>query len=132
EKLSQDWQTITIHDGQRAWKINPATLGITLDTNGTAKAAYDAGRGNLGALIPGILSHVDVAPVVNVDLSTAEAGLNDLTAQVEQAPLNAGVRVVNGKVETTQPVNGRILDVSATLAQLQQNAGAALADGLLE
>lgn len=132
EKLSQNWQTITIHDGQRAWKINPATLGITLDANASANAAYNAGRSNLGALIPGVLAHVDVPPVVNVDLAAAQTGLQQLTAQVEQAPLNAGVRVTNGKVETTQPVNGRVLDVSATLVQLQNNAGTALADGLLE
>jgi lipoprotein-anchoring transpeptidase ErfK/SrfK len=132
EKLVQNWQTITIRDGQRAWKINPATLGIMLDADSTAKTAYDAGRSNLGALIPGVLGHVDVPPFVNVNLVAAEAGLNDLLAQVEQAPVNAGVRVVNGQVETTEPVNGRILDVSATLAQVQRNAGAALADGMLE
>jgi lipoprotein-anchoring transpeptidase ErfK/SrfK len=46
--------------------------------------------------------------------------------------VNAGVRLVNGQVEATPPVNGRTLDINGTLALLQQDAGTALADGELE
>jgi hypothetical protein len=43
EKLNQEWQTITVRDGQRAWEINPASLGITLNTQETAQNSYAAG-----------------------------------------------------------------------------------------
>jgi lipoprotein-anchoring transpeptidase ErfK/SrfK len=132
EKLNQEWQTITVRDGQRAWKINPASLGITLNTPATAQNSYAAGRSNLGALIPGILARVEIAPVVSVDTVTAESGLQQMTSQFQQAAVNAGVRLVNGQVEATKPVNGRVLDINATLAQLESNAGSVLADGMLE
>jgi lipoprotein-anchoring transpeptidase ErfK/SrfK len=132
EKLSQDWRTILVVDGQRAWKVDPAVFGITFDAQATAEKAVDAGRGNLGAFVPGILGHVDLSPVVSVNTSTAQAGLQEMQSQFEQAPMNAGVRLVNGQVEATPPTNGRVLNLSATLAQLQQNAGATLADGRLE
>src|SRR5262249_9054931 len=45
---------------------------------------------------------------------------------------NAGIQIVNGQVQPTQAVGGRILDVDATIAQLRRNAGAVLADGMLE
>jgi len=132
EKLSQEWQTIRVQDGQRAWEINPATFGITLDAEATAKAVYEAGRSDLSASLPGIVGRVDIAPNVQIDLATAEAGLRQMIAQFEQAPVNAGIRLVNGQVEATPPMSGRALDVRATLAEFQRNAGAVLADGILE
>jgi lipoprotein-anchoring transpeptidase ErfK/SrfK len=132
DQLAQEWETIRVQDGQRAWRINPAALGITLDAAETAKDAYEAGRSDLSTLLPGILGQVEVEPVVSVDPAVAEAGLREMTAQFEQAPVNAGVRLLNGQVEATPPVNGRLLDVSATLAQLQQNPSVLLADGVLE
>ena len=55
-----------------------------------------------------------------------------MTSQFEQAAVNAGVRMVNGQVEATDPINGRMLDINATLAQLERNPGTLLADGMLE
>jgi hypothetical protein len=131
-KLNQEWQTITVRDGQRAWKINPTSLGITLDAQTTAQNSYAAGRSNLGALLPGILGRVEIAPSVTVDRAAATSGLQQMTSQFEQIAVNAGVRMVNGQVEATDPVNGRMLDINATLAQLESNPGALLADGMLE
>jgi len=131
-KLSQSWQAITVWDGSRAWKIDPAALGIVLDAQATAKSAYGAGRSNLEALVPGILGRAEVAPVVNVNLLAARAGLEERASEFNLDPLNAGVRLVNGRVEATEPVAGRALDMDATLAQLELNAGAGLADGTLE
>ncbi len=130
--LQSGLQLIVVRDGQRAWKFDPATLGITFDTSATANAAYTVGRSNLFDALPGIFSHVDVPPVVSVDLNTLENGLRTATAQFEQAPVNAGVQVVDGQIQTTAPVVGRLLDLNATVAHVQQNAGGVLADGMLE
>ncbi len=126
------WSTITLYEGQRAWDVDAASLGITLDVNATARAAYQKGRSNLLDGLPGILSRVNVAPVVSVDYVAAEAGLRQFAPQVDQAAVNAGVRLVNGRVEATPPINGRGLNVDATLAKLRENPGEALADGMLE
>jgi lipoprotein-anchoring transpeptidase ErfK/SrfK len=132
QRLQAEWQTITVRDGQRAWEIDPATLGIALNAGATAQQAYDAGRGDLFNMLPGIIGRVDIEPVVNVDAATAQAGLQEMTSQFEQPPVNAGVRLVNGQIETTPPIQGRVLDIMATVAQLQRDAGGVLADGMLE
>jgi lipoprotein-anchoring transpeptidase ErfK/SrfK len=130
--LQTRWQTVTLRDGERTWAINPATLGMTLDAPATAKAAYEQGRAHFGTVIQGILGRVDVPPIVTVDVTAADTGLREMAAQVEQPPVNAGVRLINGQVQPTAPITGRSLDIAATLAQLQGNAGAALADGTLD
>lgn len=129
DRLRAEWTTITARDEQRGWQIDPAALGITLDAEATARAAYEAGRTNLGGLIPGILGRLEVAPVVNINTAQAEASLREYAAQFELLPTNAGIRLVNGQVETTPPVNGRALDSGATLANLTPKA---LADGIIE
>ncbi len=132
QKIGAAWQTITVRDGERTWKIDPAVLGISLDAGATARDAFGAGRSDLTKLVPGLIGGIDLAPRVTVDIASAEAGLIEMTGQFEQTAMNAGVQVVNGQIQTTPPVDGRILDVSATAAQLQTNAGAALVDGTLE
>ncbi|MCB9449986.1 MAG: L,D-transpeptidase family protein [Anaerolineaceae bacterium] len=129
--LESQWDTITIRDGERTWAFNPGMFGITLDAQATAKVAYDQGRGQFSTALRGIFGQVDVPPVIHVDESTAEANLREFAGTFEQAPVNAGVRLVAGRVEATEPINGRVLDVSATVAQLRQDAGATLAKGEL-
>ena len=129
--LQANWQTILLRDGERTWAVNPALLGIFLDPVATAEVAYQQGR-SMGNGLDAIMGRVDVPPVVNVDLAVAETGLRELASRFELPAVNAGVRLVNGQVEATPPVDGRALDIGATLAALQQNAGGLLADGALE
>jgi LysM repeat protein len=129
------WQTqgIRLQDGDRTWQIDPVMLGISIDAQATAQNAKNYGRsdGGLRAMVRGLFD-ADVTPVISVDLAAAEVGLNEISLQVNQPALNAGVRLVNGQVEPTPAQEGRILDVLATLAALQQNPGAVLADGSLD
>ena len=132
QKLASDWSTLRVTDGQRAWRYNAADLGLTLDANATAKAAYEQGRGNFGSAIAGLIGRVDTQPIINVDAATLGNTLTTNADQFSQQAVNAGVKLVNGQVETTPPQNGRTVDVAATVAQMQQNPGAALANGRLE
>ncbi len=127
--LQANWQTIVLRDGERTWTVNPVLLGIFLDPAGTAQAAYRQGR-EAGNSIEAILGRVGIAPVLNVDVSMAEIGLRELASMFEMPAVNAGIRLVNGQVEATQPVNGRTLDINGTLATLQQSD--TLADGQLD
>jgi lipoprotein-anchoring transpeptidase ErfK/SrfK len=129
--LQANWQSIVLRDGERTWTVNPALIGIFLDPAATADAAYQQGR-STGSSLNAMLRRVDVEPVLNVDYSLAETGLRDLASRFEVPAVNAGVRLVNGQVEATPPVNGRTLDIESTLAMLQQDAGGALANGELE
>lgn len=132
--LRSEWQTIVLKDGERTWAVNPAELGITLDAPATAKAAYEEGRfqqfgfGTLQAM----LTDVDVAPVVQIDLNRAQNTLTEMSPQMEQPAINAGVRFVNGQVQAVPAVEGRVLDIGGTLSLLQSSGGEVLKDGVLE
>ncbi len=126
QRLAQVWQ-LQISDGEQPFSVNPAETGLVLDAATTAHYAEAAGRSNL---IDGLFGMIQVAPVYNLDLATATAFLETLRPQVDQAAISAGVQMVNGQVEATAPINGRVLDVEATLARLRDPA--TLADGLLE
>lgn len=130
--LQAGWATIRLRHGERVWRVSPSELGITLDAEATARAAYAVGRSNLAAAPGAIFTQVLLPPVVQVDLAAAEQGLVAFAPQVGQPPVNAGVQLVNGSVQTTPPADGWSLNVRATLAPLSRNAGAALTDGMLE
>ena len=131
---SVDAAAITIEDEGTTWQIDPAQIGIHLDAQASAQAAYAYGRADGGIFngIGAILADVDVAPALNIDIAQTYVGLEEIAPQVEQQPMNAGVQVVNGQVVPTAAVNGRILDIEATVAQIQQNGAKLLADGKLE
>jgi len=131
QKLTSEWNTLRLTDGQRAWRYDASDLGLTLDANATAKAAYEQGRSNFGNALAGLIGQVNRAPVINVDATTLQNTLTTNADQFAQAAVNAGVKLVNGSVTTTPPQNGRTVDVAATVAKVQQNPGAALADGRL-
>jgi lipoprotein-anchoring transpeptidase ErfK/SrfK len=130
--LQNKWEHVIVRDGQRAWKFEPTALGIMLDSDATASAAYTYGRGNPANALLAILGHIELPPVVRVDFNVAQDGLRAAESQFDQPPVNAGVRFTNGKVESTPPINGRQLDIAATIARLQYDAGGTFADGMLE
>jgi hypothetical protein len=126
QKLAQEWQ-LEISDGERRFTVNPVEAGLTLDAATTARYAESVGRSNF---IDSLIGQVQIAPVYTLDQTTAAAFLENLRGQVDAAAVNAGVRMVNGQVEATAPINGRVLDTQATLDRLRDPV--TLADGQLE
>ena len=129
QALRQQWTTITLRDGSRTWQVDAARFGITLDADAMAARAYQQGRSQ-GPPLQGLLREVDVPAILAVDGGRARQALLELSPQLEIAPVNAGIRLVNGHVEATPPVDGRALDLEPTLASWQDRA--ALADGALD
>jgi lipoprotein-anchoring transpeptidase ErfK/SrfK len=135
--MDNHWQQngILLADNERTWTVLPSDLGIYIDTTATAQAAHDYGRSTGGSIFGGIKSTLfgaDVAPVVSLDINQARAKLTELAPQLEQPAVNAGVQLVGGQVQPTAAVEGRSLDIEATLTQLQTNPGKLIADGRLE
>jgi lipoprotein-anchoring transpeptidase ErfK/SrfK len=128
--LSSEW-TLSLSDGERLVPVDGATFGITLDAAATAAQAVSYGRQH-GDLLLALMGDADVPPVMSIDLSATEQGLQTMRALFEQAPVNAGITLVNGTVQAHPGVMGKALDLNATLAPIRQNAAAALADGVLE
>lgn len=132
--LQAQWQEqqIVISDEGNSWTVGPDALGMTLDAEATAATAYRLGRSPealAGALFSG--RGLEVLPVWRFDAAAAQTTLENLAPQVAAPPVSAGIRIANGQVEVTPPADGRELDLSATLATLQQNPGQVLQNGQL-
>lgn len=128
--LVESWSTLTLRDGDRTWRVSTGGIGIHLDAAATAERAYAQGRGD-GSPFAAIFGSVDVAPVVQIDRPTLRASLETLTARVEIAPVNAGIRLIDGEIRASEPANGRALNIDATMATLD-NGLETLADGRLD
>jgi len=112
-------------EGQPVARITPAQLGLDLDADATARAAREV---SFGALPFGR----EVEPVVALDYTIAQDFLLDLSAQVDVRPFNAGYAWENGEVIGVPGRSGRLLDVSGTLAVLDQDATRVVTNGALD
>lgn len=117
--LRAEWQGVVLRDGVRSWAVSLADLGIAVDASATASRAYSEGRAQ-GLWLSGVIGEATLAPIVEIDVGQARSALSRLADEFAEAPVNAGVRLVNGHVEPTPPEEGHILDLEATLARLRE------------
>ncbi len=124
---------VTLSSDDGIWSVSPAVLGMVLDAPATAATAYDAGR----SLEPWLalprsgVAALAVPPVWTYDAGLAEQALNELAPTLAIEPQNAAVRIAAGRAETVAPVDGRMLDVPATIATLSADPTAVLLSGRL-
>lgn len=119
-RLANEFQTVTLRDGDRAWELSLTSLGGTLDAAGTAQNAYAQGR-SAGNAMQAMFRDVQVAPLINVNATAAESKLNEIAQQVNIAPVNAGVRLQDGQAVATPPQTGRQMNIAATLQRLVES-----------
>jgi len=130
-RLTAQWNMISVRDGERSWRINPAELGITIDAAGTAADAYAQGRGD-GSVLGAVLGSAPVMPRMTINTTQLEAGLYGLAEQVNVPAVDAGIQLVNGVAQATAPRPGRSLNITAMMALITDSRAKALADGTLE
>ncbi len=125
---------VVLRDEDRVFPIDPALLGIELDSETSAEDAIRYGRseGGIGGVLRAAIGRIDLPPTIRINTAVAEQTLRDLTPQIEVVPVNAGVQLVSGTIALRPPHDGRALDIATTLAPLERNAAAALSDGELE
>lgn len=135
-RLNAAWASrqIVLDAGEQSWSLAPAQLGILLDANAMAQAAFRQGRDTvtlaaLPSLAQRLLATVGlgtapaaaaVPPAWRFDAEVAAATLRTLAAQLAIEPHNAGIRVAEGRIETTPSAPGRAADIAALLAALEQ------------
>ena len=129
--LRSQWDELVLRDGERSWSVDPALLGITLDADTTAQLAYEQGR-SLGSPLEALFGDVDVAPKIDLNLSLATVTLDELASRFDVAPINAGIRLIDGRIEATASAPGRKLDLIDMLARLESSLDAEIADGVLD
>ncbi len=106
-----------LRDGERAWSIPWAEMGISLDVEGTVQRALAAGRteSDWAVLLRVLFGHYDVTPLFHVDPEAARAALERLAPEVSTPPTDATIRLEDGHLIPVPGRPGRVLDVEATL-----------------
>ncbi len=114
---------VLFRDADRVWVASPVELGMVFDPSASALAAYDFGRkGGLFSALSGQISArglgTDVAPVVIFDQRVAYTYLQNIGSQVNQAVVEANLRVEGTNVVSEPGQLGRALNLDATLVYL--------------
>lgn len=120
--LQQAWtQQIRLQlvDEDRSWEVTPAELGIVLNSRQMAEAARGAG-------LAGIPLGVNIMPVAEINILTAQTTLLNLTQETDVAPYNAGYSWSGDRLVGLPGANGRFLDVAMTLELLQEDLSEAI------
>ncbi|MBE0689419.1 MAG: L,D-transpeptidase family protein [Anaerolineae bacterium] len=134
--IAETWRGrgIILRDGNSEYPVAADVLGITLDSQASAEAALGYGRidGGVGGFLRAVFSHTDVPPVAAFDAQVFASGLAEIAPHIEVSPRNAGVQFVNGEVQPRPAVDGRLIDVVATVSRFQQNSALELADGVID
>lgn len=108
---------IQLVDGERVWSVSPGELGLKLDVRKTVEAAHGVG-------LAGIPFGYGVEPAVNVDTEVIQAYLTGFSSQANIEPVNAGYQWENETIVGVRGLDGRALDIDATVARLTRNPSA--------
>lgn len=136
--IKDEWENrkVILDAGEQSWTLSPEQLGVSLNTDAMAEAAYQQGRAepNLKAIVPTIqrivassglvpvdADSVAVDAVWSFDRATATNTIRTLAGQIDIPVQNAGVTVVDGQVQTTPAQAGRALDVGGLLTTLESH-----------
>jgi vancomycin resistance protein YoaR len=126
---------IVFQEGGKVWVARPSEVGLFLDPENSALAAYSLGRrGNpvhrLLVKFEAWYWGKDLPPLMLYDERIAQQYLIGIAAQVNQPTVEASLSV-NGAEVIVQPGQiGRSVDLDATLAPLQEQLST-LTDGIL-
>ena len=122
-------------DGDQVWPAKPAELGLYLDPQTSAAAAYSVGRQGdpftrLSNQFLAWYKGVDLPPLLVYDGRIAYRYLGSIAAQVDQPTIEASLSVNGEDVVVTPGQVGRSVDVEATLAPLEAQLRS-LTDGVI-
>ncbi len=114
---------ILLQDQEKAWLAAPADLGLYLDPETTARAAFAVGRtGGIGERLSAQLQAwqegVELAPALVFDQRAAFNYLTALAQQVDQPVVEASLSLNGTEVNVTPGQPGRQLDLPATLERI--------------
>jgi vancomycin resistance protein YoaR len=126
---------IAFQEGTSMWTVSPSDLGLFLDAETTALAAYNLGRaGSSSARLSdrwnAWSSRTDIAPIFVFDERIAQNYLQSLAQQIDQPIIEANLGVNGVEVVVNSGQVGRMLDVPAALTSLDAQMQT-MTDGLV-
>lgn len=113
----------TFRDGENFWQLSASDLGIQFDARETAESAFDIGHsGNIVRDLSGQsnawFEGKIISPIITYDQNIAFAKLQTIATEINREPVNSSLQIEGTNVITTKGQAGRLLDIPATLAQL--------------
>jgi vancomycin resistance protein YoaR len=110
---------VLLQDGEQAWSVRPAELGVSIDYQAMADQAMATGReGALfgwGDQIGAWYSGRSISPIVLFDRLVGSFYLSNLTAQIDQPTQEASLQVVGTGIESAPGQVGRRVEIPLTL-----------------
>ncbi len=115
--------SITLVYGENKWEMNPSQLGVFMDPQATAVAAYKTGR--KGSIEKVLLDRfnllrggVEIQPSFIYNEKNTVDYLNSIASQINQPLQEASLEISGTDVIVHNGQPGRVLDVAASLAQI--------------
>lgn len=126
---------IAFHEGTTIWTASPKELGLYLDSQASAMAAYETGRQGtpferLYAQFYAWRSGIDHPPLLVYDERAARDYLAGLSKEIDRPIIEASLKVNGTEVVVTPGQIGRTLDVDDALKRLRAHLPT-LTDGLI-
>jgi len=126
---------IVFQEGTNLWTAKPADLGLSMDTQTTALAAYNLGRAGkrserLGDQWRAWSSGAELAPLFIFDRGVAKNYLQGIAQQIDRPIIEASLGVNGVEVVVNSGQVGRALDVNAALTSLETQLHT-MTDGLI-
>lgn len=127
---------LILQDKTNNWMVSPAEMGLVLDPDASAKAAFEVGRSgslpqNLTAQFSASSYGHSLAPVFLLDERMAMTMLNTLADQINQPMIEATIGVNGTEVVVNSGKIGRMLDTAASLERIRTQI-LTLQDGAVE
>lgn len=135
-RLAYPWNGRIVFQGAgQTWTASPEALGLSIDPQSNAQAAYLLGRqGNpFSRLINQFnawFNRVDLAPALVYQERQAQQFLGQIASQVDRPTLDATIKVDGVQVVAVPGQVGRKLDIQATIGQIQAQIST-LTDGVV-
>jgi len=116
----------TFRDGDRYWQLTAADLGVELDADATAAAAFAIGHSsnlpmNFVSQAEAWFGGRTLSPIISYDQNVALQQLQAIAQEINQVPVNASLSLQGTQVIGVEGQPGRLLDVAATLASLDEH-----------
>jgi vancomycin resistance protein YoaR len=110
---------VTLNYGEQSWTYTPAELGLQLDAEASAEAAYAHGRSlwpwvRLAEQVQVLTTNTELAPRLVFDGQAASAKLNEIAQQINQPTIEAELSIQGLNVQVSPGQVGHTLDVEAS------------------
>lgn len=121
-----DEAIVTFRYAGQTWDFTARELGVRLDAEATANAAFNAGRN--GGRFSNLLDQLEiwtngflVAPIVVYDQTQAQRALAEIAASSINRPvIDAALTIRDGRAVAGESQIGRTVDIPATLSALRR------------